>query len=163
MTVIDSRFAVTQVERIEGVSMRPAVVPVLFGVAAAFGAWFTELAPKFDSAADRIAFASAIASIAITMLGFMLAALAVLASISHTHLVNMMRKTGHYSDLLFTLFVGAALFLLCGISGYLILFGLLPSAKAWAALAGMHVGALFALIDLGRKLWLVLKHLRPQD
>jgi len=57
------------------------------------------------------------------MLGFMLAALAVLASINHTHLVKMMRAYGHYSDLLATMMISGLLFLLVALTGYGILFG----------------------------------------
>jgi hypothetical protein len=143
--------------------MRPAVLPLGASAIAGLAAWYFEMQPAVDRPEDRIAFASAIASVSVTMLGFMLAALAVLASINHVHLVSMMKKTGHYIDLLVTIFIGAIFFLLCGLFGYAILFGYVPRPHGWALLASVHVGALFALLDVGRKLWMVLSHLRSQD
>jgi hypothetical protein len=143
--------------------MRPGIFPLATSAVAGLLAWQLEIKPVLETAADRIAFASAIASVSVTMLGFMLAALAVLASINHTHLVGMMKKTGHYLDLLKTAFVGASFFLLCALSGYLVLFGYEPTSRAWYVLAGVHVGALVALLDLARKLWMVLENLRQQS
>lgn len=94
------------------------------------------------------------------MLGFMLAALAVLASINHTHLIGMMKKTGHYADLLSTLFVGGVMFLLCLVLGFALVMGLQPTAPAMSVIVGVHIGALVSLLDVGRKFWLVLSNLR---
>ena len=57
----------------------------------------------------------------------MLAALAVLASINHTHLIKMMRQYGHYADLVQTMVVGSLFFLLCTLSGFFFLFGGFPN------------------------------------
>lgn len=102
------------------------------------------------------------ASIHATMLGFMLAALAVLASINHTHLVAMMHRTGHYKNLLVTLFTGCCLFLVTAIIAIAIMFGLPVFPKLMAALVGLHVGCLVSILDIGRKFWLILTSLRPQ-
>lgn len=65
-------------------------VPMLVGAAAvASHRW--DVYPTF-SADALLTFGGVIASISSTMLGPMLAALAVLASINHTHLVKMMRE-----------------------------------------------------------------------
>lgn len=96
------------------------------------------------------------------MLGFMLAALAVLASINHTHLIKMMRQYGHYDDLLMTMMIGCLLFMACAIFGFAMVFGLPSNAKLLCLLIGLHVSALVSLIDVGRKLWLVLSNLRSQ-
>ena len=94
------------------------------------------------------------------MLGFMLAALAVLASINHTHLVNMMRAYGHYRDLLITMMTGCLLFMACAIVGFALLFGVPADPQLLCLLVALHVAALISLIDIGRKLWLVLANLR---
>lgn len=94
------------------------------------------------------------------MLGFMLAALAVLASINHTHLVKMMRDSGHYRDLLVTMMTGCAFFTACAFSGYLLLFSMPVCQWFMPVLVGLHVGAAVALLDVGRKMWLVLANLR---
>lgn len=100
------------------------------------------------------------AQIGTTMLGFMLAALAVLASINHTHLVQMMKQSGHYSDLLQTIFIGAILFLVSAVMSSIVLFGFDAGPSYLAALLGVSVGALFAVCDSGRKFWMVLKNLQ---
>lgn len=105
-------------------------------------------------------FGGTVASISTTMLGFMLAALAVLASINHTHLVSMMRAYGYYRDLLITMMIGCLLFMACAIFGFALLFGVPSEPKLLCALVALHVAALVSLIDVGRKLWLVLANLR---
>lgn len=135
---------------------RPLLIALLAGVAAGyFGA--------IPTIADVLAFGSAITSVSTTMLGFMLAALAVLASINNTHLVKMMRATGHFHDLLVTLFVGSSLFLLCAVCGYLLLFGFTLHTWFLATLIGFHAGALISIFDIGRKFWLVLSSLRADN
>lgn len=104
-----------------------------------------------------------IASIGATMLGFMLAALAILASISNTHLVRMMHETGHYVDLLHTLFLGALMMLSCAIYGFVIMFGFTPGGKAFHGLVAVHFAALVSIFDVGRKYWLVLSNLQPEE
>ena len=105
-------------------------------------------------------FGGTVASISTTMLGFMLAALAVLASINHTHLVSMLRAYGHYRDLLLTMMIGGLLFMACAILGFTLLFGMPAETKLLCALVSLHVAALVSLIDIGRKLWFVLANLR---
>jgi hypothetical protein len=137
----------------------PIVPPSLAGIAAAAGAWHWAVYPTLD-AAGAVGLGGTVASISTTMLGFMLAALAVLASINHTHLVNMMRTYGHYRDLLITMMIGCLLFMACAILGFAMLFGLPSNAKLVCFLIALHVSALVSLIDVGRKLWLVLSNLR---
>lgn len=101
-------------------------------------------------------------SVGSTMLGFLLASLAVLASINHTHLVEMMRKTGHYRDLLLTVFFGCALFVAVSVWGASwLLSSRSPGAVEVAILIGLQFGALVSLLDIGRKFWLVLRNLHP--
>lgn len=94
------------------------------------------------------------------MLGFMLAAMAVVASISHTHLMRMMQEYGFYDDLLRRLFAGAFVFFVCTLCSGIILFGYVPGTNYRAALVGLHVAALVSLLDVGHKFWMVLKNLR---
>ena len=101
-----------------------------------------------------------LASIGSTMLGFLLAALAIIASINHTHLVKMMRTTGHYQDLLKTIFTGCIAFVLIIFAGGVWLFSS-KSPPDWsvALVLGLHASAFVSLIDIGRKFWLVLRNL----
>lgn len=134
-------------------------------LAAAVSSWgfakFGNLAPVAVDLEALRALASAAASLGATMLGFMLAALAVLASINHLQLVSAMRRTGHYKDLLATLFLGCVFMLLCLVGGLLLLFGQHATAAWVSVLAGLHVGALVSTVDIGRKFWLVLANINP--
>lgn len=94
------------------------------------------------------------------MLGFMLASLAVLASINHTHLVKMMKDSGHYKDLLMTMITGCIFFLTCAVCGYLLLFGVGACGWLMSLLVGLHLAAACSVIDVGRKMWLVLANLK---
>ena len=89
------------------------------------------------------------------MLGFMLAALAVLVSVA----LGTMQKTGHYDDLVRTIFMGCALFLAIALMGFALLFGVKLHPALEASLVGLHGAALVSLIDIGRKFRLVLKNL----
>jgi len=136
------------------------LVPTILGLCAGLAAWLFGAYPAFSDPAAASAFGGTVASISTTMLGFLLAALAVLASISHTQLLSAMRERGHYRDLLNTLLIGFVFFLVCALSGLAILFGL--SLMHWfaCALVGLHVSAFASLLDIGRKLWLVLRNLK---
>lgn len=139
--------------------MPPFLAPLVAGLAASMAAWRWSAYPSFEQLGEVLSFGGSIAAIGTTMLGFMLAALAVLASINHTHLIGMMRKTGHYRDLLQTLFTGCAIILLCAIGGFMLLFGLHPQTWFYIALIGLHFAALASVLDIGRKFWLVLANL----
>lgn len=125
--------------------------------------YFSVELPPVPGGSDWGSLGGSIASIAATLLGFMLAALAVMASINNTHLISMMRKTGHYRDLLHTLFIGSAMLLACAIFGFVVMFGLSPTITFFHLLIAVHIAALAMVIDVGRKFWLVLSNLRDQE
>ncbi|MDO9277660.1 MAG: hypothetical protein Q7U05_03735 [Polaromonas sp.] len=139
--------------------MSPAVPPLATLALASVLAYHFGLHPSLE-VEDTVAFGGTIASVGSTMLGFMLASLAVLASINHTHLVGMMKKNGHYEDLLLTVFVGALVFLICATGGFALIFGANPSSWLLSLVVGCHLAALVSLLDVGRKFWLVLSSLR---
>jgi hypothetical protein len=89
----------------------------------------------------------------------MLAAMAILATISDAHLVKVMKVQGHYSDLLKTLFIGCLIYLVMTGIGVVLLF--CPSS--WeitkVLLVAVSISALTSLTDLGHKFWLVLSNL----
>ncbi len=140
--------------------MSPLFAPLLAGFAAALASWHYGWVPVLPDQAAILVFSGSVASIAATMLGFMLAALAVLTSISNTTLVERMKKTGHYDDLLRTIFFGCLVFLAIVLSGFALLFGVPPVRWLLAVLLGLHVAALVSLADIGRKFHLVLRNLR---
>lgn len=139
--------------------MQPFLFPIFGGIAATFAAWRYSAFPVFADGGGILSFGGSLAAIGTTMLGFMLAALAVLASINHTHLVKMMRRTGHYRNLLLTIFTGCLIFLACAVSGYVLLFGMVPTAWFLIGVVGLHATALISLIEIGCKFWLVLTNL----
>lgn len=135
-------------------------IPSLIGVAAGGAAWYWGAYPSFSEAGAIASFGGTVASISTTMLGFLLAALTVLASISHTHLVKVMREHGHYHDLLDTMLTDFLFFLLCAVLGFTLLFGYALDKWFGCLLVVAHVAAFVSLLDVGRKLRLVLRNLR---
>ena len=105
--------------------------------------------------------AGVFAQIGSTMLGFMLAALAVVASISGSKLVQVMVKTGHYHDMLQEMFLSSVLFLVCTLMSCTLLLTSFGGETFLAALVGLHVAALSSLLRVGKMLWLVLMNLEP--
>lgn len=144
----------------KGSGLSPAFVPVIAFLGATaicwhFGFDFGSLEPV-----ALVSLGSTVASVGATMLGFLLASLAVLASINHTHLVGMMRETGHYIDLLATVLYSCVTFLACTVIGFVLVFGVTPSSWLGFVAVGLHVAALASLLDVGRKFWFVLSNLR---
>ena len=103
--------------------------------------------------------ASTFAQIGATMLGFMLAAMAILATISDTVLVKAMKQQGHYCDLLKTLYVGCSIYLLMAAIGLLFLLWPDINVSTLNLLIAISVSALVSIGDLGHKFWLVLSNL----
>jgi hypothetical protein len=136
------------------------------GLAVAAGATFVlqhyGLTPC-PAPSDRGTVFGTLAQVAGTMLGFMLAALAIVASISETDLVKRMRSTGHYDSLLQNLFFGALLFLACAVLSLLTLLGVELGEWLAAALFGLHIAALWELLIVGWQFWLTLRNLAPRD
>jgi hypothetical protein len=141
-------------------AMLPARLPLFAAALVAVGSYVWEVYPSGLGRPDGIAIGGTIASVGSTMLGFTLAALAVVASISHTHLVRMMQRTGHFADLLKTLFVGGAFFMGCALLGFALVFGVPATSGVLILSNALHAGALVALLDTGRKFWFVLTNIR---
>lgn len=132
--------------------------------AASFGlallAWRFQVLGTPDDQLTRSA-AGIIAQIGATMLGFVLAALAIVATVVNTRLLRNMLKTGHYKVLLERMFGTVAA---CGIATLMGLsFVFLPPK-----LGTLHCYCLMALVlfatlclyDMSRKFWLVLSHVQ---
>lgn len=147
--------------KVKGRAMKKMLwIPTLSGLLSGGSAWYWSAYPVFPDAAAVSSFGGTVASISTTMLGFLLAALAVLASISHTHLLTVMREHGHYKDLLQTMLVGFLFFMVCAVCGFTLLFGYPLSNWLGCVLVGVHVAAFVSLLDVGRKMWLVLMNLK---
>lgn len=123
--------------------------------------WFLWHFKLLSGVSDNVAasIAGTFTQVGASMLGFMLAAMAILATISDTHLVKIMKVQGHYSDLLKTLFMGCLIYLTMTGMGVVLLF--CPSSW-WATkylLVGISISSLISMADLGHKFWLVLSNL----
>lgn len=101
--------------------------------------------------------ASAFASVGVTMLGFMLAMLAVLVSVSDRRLLRNMNRTGHLKRLLERVYWAGAYF---GVSMIASLAGLFLSSQplgfSMSIATGALVGALYLLFFVGKSFWRVL-------
>lgn len=103
--------------------------------------------------------ASTFTQIGASMLGFMLAAMAILATISDSHLVKVMKQQGHYDDLLKTLYMGCVIYLLMAGFGVIAMFGGTYETLFKYLFVSISVSSLVSLLDLGHKFWLVLSNL----
>lgn len=100
-----------------------------------------------------------VVQVAVTMLGFVLASLTVLATIAQSKLVRNMQKTGHYRVLLTRMFACLMMFGLVAIGGLILLFTPEIPVRATLAIVGLALLSIALLGDVLRKLRLVLDHL----
>lgn len=124
------------------------------------GAYYFSVLENLTSA-DLNNVAAVVAQIAATMLGFVLAALAVLTTIADTRLVRNMKKTGHYHVLVLRLQGTVAAFGIVCVVGIALLF--VPGRHLlfrYVLVAAIIFSALL-LFDAIRKFWIVLYHLAP--
>lgn len=100
-----------------------------------------------------------LAQVSATMLGFLLAALAILASISGSRLIRNMQKTGHFVVMLNRFFVNTIAFgfsMVASISASL-LYARIGDGALIAS--GLFVFSCLLLCDVGWRFWLVLTEL----
>lgn len=111
------------------------------------------------SAPDAKTGAGILSQLSGTMLGFVLAALAILTTLGNTTLVANMQRTGHFSMLLKRMFGSVVAFGLVTVAGAILLF--VPSLEIkWIyPLIGTAIFSVILLADVCRKLWLVLENI----
>lgn len=134
------------------------VICILIGA----GIWKYNLLGQL-SPQDSRTFLGLLAQVSATMLGFLLAALAILASISGHRLVRNMQKTGHFQVLLTRFFVDTVAY---GVSAGVALVAYLANTHLMHGTLLAMMFFLFAsllLIDVGWRFWLVLSHLGPEN
>lgn len=132
--------------------------PIIVFLPATWGLWhFKLLSGVPENVAPSIA--GTFTQVGASMLGFMLAAMAILATISDAHLVKIMKVQGHYSDLLKTLFIGCLIYLIMTGIGVVLLFCPSSWEVTKVLLVAISISALTSLTDLGHKFWLVLSNL----
>lgn len=112
-----------------------------------------------------------IAEASATLLGFLVSGGALLYAVANTTLARNLQRTGHFRDLLESLFVDAACFLVALVLG--LASTLLPTRAIgdsdWTYfIVGVHA-TLFAsilayllLLPVGWKMWVLLSNLRPE-
>lgn len=132
------------------------MLALLVTLGAAGGSWW--LTQRFCLTDELLrGAASAYASVGVTMLGFMLAMLAVLVSVSDRRLLRNMNRTGHLRRLLEKVYWTGAYF---GVSMVASLAGLFLSSQPlgyfMSFATGTLVGALYLLFFVGRSFWRVL-------
>jgi hypothetical protein len=106
-----------------------------------------------------------------SLLGFLVAAGALLYAVSNTTLAANLQRTGHFQDLLSDLFYCAALMFLTLCVATLNLF--LPEKNLAFHFSFLELGLLLLvffliysyllLIPVGRQMWLLLSNIRPQN
>jgi hypothetical protein len=128
--------------------------------AAGHAVWYWSLLKGLEPGDMRTA-AGVVAQLSGTMLGFVLAALAVLTTVLDTVLVRNMQRTGHFRVLLRRMLCSIGAFGLATIGGAVIIF--VPKPQEWHAcvLIGFTTLAIAVLLDVCSKFWFVLRNLTP--
>lgn len=128
---------------------------------AAGGAWYLDIFQQLDAATFRNA-AGIVAQIGATMLGFVLAALAILATVVNTRLIRNMQRTGHYRVLLRRMFGAVAAFGFVTIAGLVFIF--MPTVQSIYVypFIALILFSVLLLLDVSVKFWMVLHHLHPE-
>lgn len=128
--------------------------------AIAFAGWYMDALHGLGLPQMRAAI-GATAQISATMLGFVLAALAVLATIANTKLVRNMQRTGHYKLLMQRMYGCIIAFGVVTITGLILLFAPRIHSDILYAFAFVVMVSALLLYDVTRKLWTVLGRLHP--
>lgn len=108
---------------------------------------------------QQISVLGTIAQISVSMMGFMLAALAILASISDKPLIKNMANLGLFKDLLLSLFTACSIYMLSFlISASVLVLG--DYGVHWKnILLGAVCSSIVATAQIGWKFWKVLSNL----
>lgn len=117
------------------------------------------LAPKAPEVVSGIA--GTFAAVAGTLMGFLIAALSILTSLTGKALIENMKKTGHWEHLLHRIYAAAAVFLVILALSLVSLF-ISGQMMHWIMViaSSLMVLALWFLVSTGRTLHLVLKLVR---
>lgn len=122
-----------------------------------------KLCPPVIGANDLRAIASTAAQIAATMMGFLLAALAILASIANMRLLRNMQRTGHYQVLLGRMLISAAYFFI-GLVFYMTVLVIPEQISHPIPIgSGFLIASCYALLDATVKFSVVLFSLKPDS
>jgi hypothetical protein len=136
-------------------------LPVVLLVASPVAAFYAHEALAPRSHADVLSICGTLASIAGTLLGFVIAALSILTAVMDRKLVVNLRLTGHFERMLKGLYLAAVLFMVVLSAALVSLF--LPEVYArigGAISAVAQANGLVALAASGRQFYLTVVHLK---
>lgn len=125
------------------------------GIVMGAGAWF--IAPEVEVLRT---FLGVLAGVAVTLLGFLVAALSILVAVMDRRLIVNLRKTGHYDQLLFDIMYSALAFL----ATLILALAAILAPDAWVATAAALtitslVYSLSVMVRAGSELVLVIQAL----
>lgn len=131
------------------------VVGILSGILS----YYFKISIVIGTLDQQISVLGTLAQVSVSMMGFMLAALAILASISDKPLLKNMANMGHFKDLLLSLFTASAVYMLTFlIAGSVLVFG--EYGLHWRDLIfGSLCANIIATLQIGWKFWKVLSNL----
>ena len=112
---------------------------------------------------DARSAAGIFAQISATMLGFLIAALSILASISSHRLLKEMQKSGHYRVLLRRFFINSSAYALAMLAAFWAIVYKPHFPCSIVVAFSMFSFATLLLADIGWRLWLVLHNLTPEN
>lgn len=147
--------------RISVINLRFAALVLAVGVLGGFAVF--KLGPPAIDTTDLRQISSTAAQIAATMMGFLLAALAILASIANMRLLRNMQRTGHFQVLLGRMIITAVYFFVALVfyMTVLVIPALVPHPIPVGA--GLLIASCYALTDATLKFSIVLFSLRPDS
>jgi hypothetical protein len=104
-----------------------------------------------------------VAQVSITMVGFVLAALAILATIAHTKALKNLAKTGHYSFLTRRMSISMVLFGL--LAAVCLVFIFVHDLNAYLAFASVYIASLcvYVFVDVINKFMILLDVVNPKS
>lgn len=123
-------------------------------------AWDADLFVVLGEPESRSA-AGIFAQIAATMLGFLIAALSILASISSHRLLRKMQQEGHYRVLLRRFFINSTAYAVAMLAAFVVIIFKKNFPLTMISAFVTFSFATLLLVDIGWRLWLVLHNLTP--
>jgi hypothetical protein len=145
--------------RISAANFKFAVCVIVVGAGVSAALWRTELPALAAEPMRQVA--STIAQIAATMMGFLFAALAILASIANMRLLRNLQRTGNFQVLLGRMLIAATAFFFLMIFAIVVMVSPSFLSHELAMGIGLLIASCFALVDATMKFAVVLFSLKP--
>lgn len=129
------------------------------GILGGLLSYFLNIGVIGGSPDQQVSVLGTLAQVSVSMMGFMLAALAILASISDKPLLKNMANMGHFRDLLLSLFTACAVYMFTFlIAGSVLVLG--DYGMHWREFIFASLcSSIVATLQIGWKFWKVLSNL----